>query len=179
MSSPTPERVTLTGDRAGEYVVLEERRDGSLVIAPSPATPAAWSAKRRPGAAAPGSPTTFGGLLSSLISGSRQAPATVPEMLAGWGVGLAGGESVTEFLAVQADEVGGFVAVTTERFIFVPQTAQGPGFAQEHRLSALRGAQLAGRGLRQRLHLAWDRSDMVITAPRDTLARLAQRLGGG
>jgi hypothetical protein len=26
--------VTLTGDRAGDYVVLEEREDGSLVIGP-------------------------------------------------------------------------------------------------------------------------------------------------
>jgi hypothetical protein len=28
------EHVTLTGDRSGEYVLIEERSDGSLVVAP-------------------------------------------------------------------------------------------------------------------------------------------------
>jgi hypothetical protein len=28
------EHVTLTGDRSGEYVLIEERTDGSLVVAP-------------------------------------------------------------------------------------------------------------------------------------------------
>jgi len=31
-------RVTLSGDRTGDYIVLEERQDGSLVVAPE--TPA-------------------------------------------------------------------------------------------------------------------------------------------
>lgn len=28
------EHITLTGDRSGQYVVIEERTDGSLVVAP-------------------------------------------------------------------------------------------------------------------------------------------------
>ena len=33
-------RITLTGDRSGEYVVVEERPDGSLVVAPDTSMPA-------------------------------------------------------------------------------------------------------------------------------------------
>ncbi len=34
MATERAEHVTLSGDRSGEYVVVEERPDGSLVVAP-------------------------------------------------------------------------------------------------------------------------------------------------
>ena len=34
MKEERVEHITLTGDRSGEYVVIEERTDGSLVVAP-------------------------------------------------------------------------------------------------------------------------------------------------
>ena len=34
MATERTEHVTLSGDRSGDYVVVEERPDGSLVVAP-------------------------------------------------------------------------------------------------------------------------------------------------
>ena len=34
MATERTEHVTLSGDRSGDYVVIEERPDGSLVVAP-------------------------------------------------------------------------------------------------------------------------------------------------
>jgi len=34
MKEESVPRITLSGDRSGEYVIVEEREDGSLVVAP-------------------------------------------------------------------------------------------------------------------------------------------------
>ncbi len=179
--------MTLTGDRAGEYLVVDERPDGALVIVPNPhpAPRATSGPARAPGAAvAPGGsaaapqapPGTFGGLLSGLLSGRRQRPTTVPGALAEWGVALTEDELIRAFVVVDVDGRGGFVAVTTERFLFVPQTGAGTGSGLEHRLSTLRGVELVREHWREKLRITWDESETIVSGPRQALSDLRGRL---
>jgi hypothetical protein len=172
-------RVMLTGDRAGAYVVVEERADGRLVLAPDPA---ARSSARTTGArpTPPGHrPSANAGTsLSELLSGHRRrGPATVHEALDEWGVALHVDEFVVEFTIADVDGANGFIAITNQRLIFLARAGSGLRVADEHRLSADRGVALVRRGLTRKLRVSWEGQETTIGAPdRRTLARLRRHL---
>ena len=170
MSSGRQRHVSLSGDVSGDYVVLEERPDGSLVVAPEPG--------RRPPHAQPASARRAGGgLLAALLPQSPAEPATVPEMLEEWGVELAEDEVVDDFLLAEVDGKTGFVAVTSHRFIFATTKRREATVVQEHLLSAARNVELVGRPRKQRLRVSWHGSDSLIWVPdRDAFERLHHAL---
>ena len=172
VSSGRPRHVSLSGDVSGDYVVLEERPDGSLVVAPDSA--------RRPSSVQRQPPRrSGGGLLAALLPQASAEPATVPEMLNEWGIELAEDEVVDDFLLAEIDGRTGFVAVTTHRFIFAAPKRREPTVVQEHLLSAARNVELVGRRRKQRLRVNWHGSESVIWVPdQDAFARLHGKLTG-
>lgn len=170
MDSERRRHVTLSGDLAGDYVVVEERPDGSLVVAPD--------ASRRSGAAArKPSPDGVGSLFSGLFNRPPSEPPNVPEILEGWGVELGEDERISEFLIADIDGRTGFLAVTTQRFIFVAQSGKGVGVVQEHLLSAARNVRVVGRRRRAKLRVTWHGSESTIgVLDRDALSRLEETL---
>jgi hypothetical protein len=165
--------VTLTGDIAGEYVVVEERADGSLVVAPDPSRRSKATARR------PAERGGAGALLSGLLSRPPIEPPNVPELLDGWGVELGEGEAISEFLIADVDGKTGFLAITTQRFIFAAQSGKGLGVVQEHLLSAARNVELVGRRRRPKLRVTWHGSESVIgVLDRDATSRLQETLSG-
>jgi hypothetical protein len=170
--SQRPLYVTLTGDRSGDYVVIEERPDGSLVVAPD-ATRGSGRAGR------PRGPHARNTLLSGMLFRSKQATATVPEALDDWGVELREDELVWEFLVADVDGRTGFVAVTSQRFIFVARVGRELGVAQEHLLASARDVELIRRGMRHKLRVTFNGSETLIGASdRHSLSRLHQLLAG-
>jgi hypothetical protein len=170
MTQPPSIRVSLTGDRSGTYLVIDERPDGSLVIAPDSESPGD-TGRSRPGHRS----SSF----AKLLSRPRRSPPNVHRALDAWGVSLVEDEFVTEFLAADLDGRTGFAAVTSRRFIFLAQGPKGLEVAFERPLSALRAAEFRRRGLKQTLQVSWEDSEAAIGAPdRDTLARLQARLRG-
>jgi hypothetical protein len=162
--------VTLSGDVSGDYVVLEERPDGSLVVAPE-------SERRPQHVRRPSARRAGGGLLAALLPQAAAEPATVPEMLEEWGVELAEDEVVGDFLLAEIDGKTGFVAVTTHRFIFAATKRREVTVVQEHLLSAARNVELVGRRRKQRLRVTWHGSDSLIWVPDpDALERLHRAL---
>jgi hypothetical protein len=162
-------RVTLSGDLAGEYVVIEERDDGTLVIA------------RASGGTAPAPPRTESrfGTLGRMFRRSRTTNATVPELLAGWGIQLRGKEEVEAFLTADVDGTPGFLALTTERLIFVPHGGAGTSAVQVHARTALRGVEPIRQGLSHALRIDWGETASLITrAGPAELARLHDALSG-
>jgi hypothetical protein len=169
MSSQRPLYVTLTGDRSGSYVVVKEQPDGSLVLAPDIAR-----GFRR---AQPRTPQARNTLLSGTIFTPKEAARTVPVALADWGVDLGEGELVREFLVANVDGRAGFVAVTSQRLVFVAKIGGELSMAQEERLSSARDIDLVRRGMRRKLRVRWDGFEMLIgTSDRKSLARLQQIL---
>jgi hypothetical protein len=172
MTSQRPLHVTLTGDRSGDYVVIEERADGSLVVAPDTSRGSGRAARQR--AAHAGNT-----LLSGMLFRSKQATTTVPEALDDWGVELREDELVWEFLVADVDGRTGFVAVTSRRFIFVARIGRELGVAQEHLLAGARDVELIRRGFRHKLRVTWNGSETLIGATnRHSLSRLQQLLEG-
>ena len=172
MESPRPRRVTLSGELSGEYLVIEQRLDGSLVLAPD-------RSRRTGSASARQAPGGLGSLFSGLLSRPAPGPPDVPAILEGWGVELAEEEGVDDFLIADIDGTTGFVAITTQRFIFAANTGRGVSVLQEHLLSAARNVELVGRRRKPKLHVSWHGSESVIgVLDRDALTRLEQRLGG-
>lgn len=170
MSLEHPVRVTLAGDRAGDYVVVEERQDGSLLIAPD-------ASPRR--AASRGVQGSVGGLLNSLRSGPTQGASSVAEALDGWGVELGASEVVHDFFAADVNGQSGFLAVTTDRIIFVVGTRGRLRVLREHPLGGAANVELLRRGLRSQLRISWDDAEMLIWGPdRGSLTRLQQHLQG-
>jgi hypothetical protein len=170
MNSQRPLHVTLTGDRSGDYVIVEERPDGSLLVAPETSRRSGRAARQR----APGAGST---LLSEMLFRSKQSPTTVPEALQGWGVELREDELVWEFLVADVDGRTGYVAVTSQRFIFVAQIGRGLGVAQEHLLSSARDVEFVRRGMKHKLRVTWNGSETLIGASdRHSLSRLQQLL---
>lgn len=170
MNSEHPQRVTLTGARAGEYVVLEERPDGSLVITPD-------RLPRR--AASRGRQGSGGGLLASLRPRPPQAMGSVLEALQSSGIDLREGESVQEFIAADVDGRSGFLAITTHRVIFVVGARGELRAVREHPLPAPAEVKLARRGIRNQLQITWDDAEMLIrAADRGSFTRLERRLQG-
>ena len=120
MESPRPRRVTLSGELSGEYLVIEQRSDGSLVLAPDPSRRAGSPSARQ-------APAGLGSLFSGLLARPAPGPPDVPAILEGWGVELAEEEGVDDFLIADIDGTTGFVAITTQRFIFAANTGRGVG----------------------------------------------------
>jgi hypothetical protein len=161
--------VTVSGDVAGDYVIVEERPDGSLVLAPD-------TANRSAGTARP--PTSsVGSLLSGLLASPKSKRMTTEEILEDWGVRLTHDELPGEMFVADVDARPGFVTITSQRFIFVADTGGGLSVVQENLLSAVRNVELIRRGMRQRLRVTWHETESVIVTPdRKSLARLQQYL---
>ena len=116
-------RVTLRGDVAGDYVIVEERPDGSLVLAPDTANRSAGTAR---------SPTSsVGSLLSGLLASPKSKRMTTEEILEDWGVRLRHDEMPGEMFVADVDERPGFITITSQRFIFVADTGSGLSVVQE------------------------------------------------
>ena len=172
MDSERRRHVTLSGDLAGDYVVVEERPDGSLVVAPD-------SSRRSGAAARKPAPQGVASLFSGLLSRPPSEPPNVPEILEGWGVELGEGEKIGEFLIADIDGQTGFLAVTTQRFIFAAQSGRGLGVVHEHLLSAARNVEVVGRGRRAKLRVNWHGSVSTIgVLDRGALPRLQETLAG-
>jgi len=170
MDSPRPRHVTLSGELSGAYVVVEERPDGSLVLTPDTSRRVA----RPPAGQAAGG---LGSLFSGLLARPEKGPPDVPAILEGWGVELAEEEGVDDFLIADVDGTTGFVAITTQRFIFAANTGRGVSVVQEHLLSAARNVELVGRRRKPKLRVSWHGADSVIgVLERDALTRLEQHL---
>jgi hypothetical protein len=172
MDSERRRHVTLSGDLAGNYVVVEERPDGSLVVAPDPSRRSV-AAARRP------AHEGIGSLFSGLLSRPPSTPPNVPEILEGWGVALGEDEDINEFLIADIDGTTGFLAVTTQRFIFAAGSGKGLGVVQEHLLSAARNVEVVGRRRRAKLRVTWHGAESTIgLLDRDALSRLHETLAG-
>jgi hypothetical protein len=153
MDPPRSQHVTLTGDVSGAYVVVEQRADGSLVLAPDPS--------RRSSAPVRRASSPLSTLLSGLLT-PPQKPMSGVEVLEGWGVELGEGERIEEFFVADVDDVAGFVAITTQRFIFVADTGKGPSIVHEHLLSAARDVEVVKRGLRRRVRVTWHGAESLV-----------------
>jgi hypothetical protein len=170
MDSKRPRRVTLSGDLAGDYVVVEERPDGSLVVAPDPSGRSGGTA-RRP------APEGVGSMLSGLLTRPPSTPPNVPEILDRWGVELGEDEDMSEFLIADIDGTTGFLAVTTQRFIFAAGSGKALTVVEEHLLSTARNVELVGRRRRQKIRVTWHGSESTIgVLDRDALPRLHELL---
>lgn len=168
--------MTLHGDVAGDYVIVEERPDGSLVLAPDTANLTGGTAHRSGGSSR--QPTSsVGALLSGLLVSPKSKRMTTEEILDEWGVRLRHDELPGEMFVADVDEKPGFVTVTSQRFIFVADTGKGLSVVQDNLLSAARNVELIRRGMRQRLRVTWHGTESVIVTPdRKSLARLQQYL---
>jgi hypothetical protein len=171
METSRPRRVSLTGELTGDYVIVEQRSDGSLVLEPDTSKRSSRR-RRRP-------PSSIGGLLAGLGVRSNNSASSEVEVLEDWGIELGEGESAVEFFVADVNERSGFVVITSGRFIFVADTARGLAANQEHPLDSASDVELVRRGRRYRLRVTWDGADSVIDAPdRKTLARLREHLEG-
>jgi hypothetical protein len=164
--------VTLTGDLSGDYVVVEERADGSLVVAPDQSRRSKLSGRR---------PTAYAGpsLLSGLLTRPPSSPPDVPTILEDWGVELGEDERINDFLLAEIDGRTGFLAITSQRFIFATNTGRRLSVVQEHLLSAARDVELVGRRRRPKLRVTWHGAESVIEAlDHDAAVRLQDHLTG-
>ena len=153
MDSQRPLRVTLTGDVSGAYVVVEQRSDGSLVVAPD------VSKRSGPGPRRSASPITT--LLSGLITPAEKSMTGV-EVLEGWGVALDEDEQIEEFFVADVDDIAGFLAITSQRFMFVADTGSGSRVLHDYRLSAARSVEVVRRGLRHKLRVTWPAAESLV-----------------
>jgi hypothetical protein len=174
-----PLRVTLTGDRAGAYIIVHERPDGSLVLAPDPAptSPVAAEEPDRGKAGQHRRSRRAGLSLAELLAQRRGGPATVHEALDEWGIELLVDEFVAEFVTADVDGRKGFVAITNQRLMFVARAGSELRVIDEHPLSTCRGSALVRHGLKAKLRVAWDGQETIIgTSDRQTLSRVRQHL---
>lgn len=160
-SSDRP-RVMLSGDREGDYVVVAEHDDGSLVLEPDPAPTPTRRASR-----------PVGGLRLR----RPKSTATLPQTLRQLGVRLERAEAVREFRLGELDGVPGFGLVTNRRFQFLATTGAKPHPIVDRRLIDLREATLTDRVRGARLDLRWsDHTRQVLCGGRDELGRLQAAL---
>jgi hypothetical protein len=169
MDSQRPLRVTLTGDVSGEYVVVEQRSDGTLVVAPD--------RSKRPRAAPRRSASPLVSLLSGLITPPDKTPLSGVEVLEGWGVELDEEERIEEFFIADVDGTAGFLAITSQRFIFVADAGKGTTVIHDYLLSAARSVELVRTGLRRKLRISWHGADSLVGGlDAKDLARLQHHL---
>jgi hypothetical protein len=163
--------VTLDGDLSGDYVVVEQRPDGSVVLAPDTAN--------RPGSQPRWQAPNVGTLLSGLLASPKSKRQTAEEILEEWGVQLRADELPGELFVADVDDTPGFVAITSQRFIFVADTGKGLSVVQEHLLAAARNVELIRRGIRHKLRVTWHGTEsLVVTPDRKALTRLQHHLEG-
>jgi hypothetical protein len=168
MDSPRRLRVTLTGDVSGAYVVVEQRPDGSLVLAPD--------GSNRSGAAPRKPASPIATLFSGLITPAEKS-MTPAEVLERWGVELDEDERVEEFFVADVDDIAGFLAVTSQRFIFVANTGKGSTVLHEYMLSAARNVEVVRRGLRTKLRVTWHGAESLVGGlDRKSVERLKDHL---
>lgn len=168
MDSPLRLRVTLTGDVSGAYVVVEQRPDGSLVLVPDIANRSGAGPRK------PASPIAT--LLSSLITPAEKS-VTPAEVLEGWGIEVDEDEQVEEFFVAEVDDIAGFLAITSQRFIFVANTGKGSTVLHEYMLSAPRNVEVVRRGLRTKLRVTWHGAESLIGGlDRKSIERLKDHL---
>jgi hypothetical protein len=169
MDSRRQVRVTLSGDLSGDYLVVEERPDGALVLAPD-SSKRSHGAERRPASG-------VGTLLSGLLAPAPRKRMTSGEILEEWGVQLRDDELPGELFVADVDDRPGFVAVTSQRFIFVSDTGRGLSVVQQQLLSAARNVQVLRRGIRHKLRVTWHGAESLIVTPdRKALSRLQHHL---
>ncbi len=170
MTGDRRERVHLTGDRDGAYVVAEARADGSLVLIPD-ASPSAHR-RARPGWVDERGP------LARLLGGRTEPVRTTQEALGAWGVELLDDETVVEFVMADVDERHGFVALTNRRFIFLVRGRTTLEPHDAHPLDQITSVERIGRGRKPRLVVrSTDRPPVVIESPdRSQLERLSAGL---
>lgn len=168
MDSPRPLRVTVTGDVSGAYVVVEQRSDGSLVLLPDVSSRSSAGPRR--------SASPIAALLSGLIAPAEKS-MTGTEVLEGWGVELDEDEQIEEFFVAEVDDIAGFLAITSQRFIFVADTGKGSAVLHEYVLSAARDVEVVRRGLRYKLRVTWyDVESLVGGLDRKSIERLQHHL---
>lgn len=160
-----PVRVTLSGAKSGEYLVVEERSDGSLVLAPSRSSRPARASRT------PASP------IGTLFSGLRRPVDTLPtsdaEVLEGWGLQVREDERIRDVFLADLDQTKGFLAITSERFVFAADASRGRTVVEEHPLSTVRGVEMVRRGIRHKLRVSWEGAECVIgVLDRTALSRL-------
>jgi hypothetical protein len=150
-------------------VVVEERPDGSLVLAPEESRGSRRAQRRM---------SEVGNtLLSGMLFTPKQPPTTIPAALDDWGVDLGEDELVREFLVADVDGRTGFVAVTSQRILFLVNVGRELGIAQAQLLSSARGVDLVRRGVGHKLRVRGDGFEMLIgVSDRGSLARLQQAL---
>lgn len=168
MSDDRTARVRLLGDRAGDYVVVEERSDGSLVLAPDTSR-----SRRRSARDSTGTP------LSRLVSRREPGPATIHEALDEWGFELHQDEFVTDFREATADGRGGFAAVTNQRIVFFARHGADLRAIHQHPLSAAQTVELVRRPFKAVLRVRWADGETQIAGALEALTRLREQLGGG
>ncbi len=118
-------------------------------------------------------------MLSGLLNRPPSTPPNAPEILEGWGVELGEDEDISEFLIADVDGTTGFLAVTSQRFIFAAGSGKALRVVQEHLLSAARNVELVGRRRRQKIRVTWHGSESSIgVLDRDALPRLHEILLG-
>ena len=178
MESDGPLQVTLTGDRSGDYVIVEERpevRSSWRRTARDDPHPAHDERLRLAARSRPGQARSCQQFLARPV----RTPPSISETLEGWGVELADGETPSDLMVADIDGDAGFLAITSQRFIFVAQTVKGLGVVQENLLSAARNVAVVGSRRRQKLRVTWHGTESVISLhDRDALARLESHLTG-
>jgi hypothetical protein len=138
---------------SGAYVVVEQRPDGSLVVAPDSSEP--------PGAASRTPASSVMSLFSGLFTPAQKSMSGV-EVLEGWGVELDEEERVEEFFVADVNGDAGFLAITSERFIFVASRGQGSTVVHDHLLSAARDVEVVRRGLGRKLRVSWHGAETLV-----------------
>jgi hypothetical protein len=159
-------RVTLAGDRSGDYRVVEERPDGSLVIEPVTSR----SPGRDPRRGSGGSP------FQRLLSRRAPGPATIHEALDEWGFELHDDEFVIDFLTAHAAGRAGFAAVTNRRLAFVARSGTELHTIAEHPLSGVKKVELVRRPFKSVLRVCWDDGETEIEGTVDALKHLRKQL---
>jgi hypothetical protein len=168
MDASRPLHVTLTGDVSGGYVVVEQRSDGSLVLAPDVSSRSRAPVRR--------SASPLATLLSGLVTPAEKSMTGV-ELLQDWGIELEDQERIEEFFVADVDDEAGFLAITSQRFIFVVDRGKGKTVVHEHLLSAARDVELVRRGLRQRLRVTWHGAESLVGGvDRKAIIRLQHHL---
>ena len=162
-------RVRLHGDRSGDYVVVDERPDGTLVLAPD-------TSRIRERAGRDGSTASS---LSRLLARRGSGPATIHEALDEWGFELRDDEFVTDFLEARVAATIGFAAVTNQRVAFFARRGAERRAIEEHPLSAVREVTLVRRLFKAVLRVCWEDSEIELAGALDALTRLHERLGDG
>ena len=154
-------RVKLSGDRDGDYVVVEEHDDGSLVLEPDPAPPPSRRASR-----------SLGGLRLR----RPESTATLPRPCMSSGFASSAPRRSASFASPSSTACRG-TAWSPTIGSNSRTTETKPHRTVDRRLTELRQAALTDRvrGARLDLHSS-DRTEQVVTGGRDELARLQAAL---